>query len=502
MTFDADYLVPCFVDEVLPGDTMTLATRGFCRVFSPLESPIMDNIEVETLFFYCPSRLLWTNWRYFMGEHDDAGAQDTDFTVPVLGTGITVDHGSGTSLGYLAAYFGIPHNLNTTQVSVNSLPFRMYNFVYNEFLRDQNVIDSVTVQTDNGADVTGNYSLLKSAKKHDYFTSALPFIQKGDAQEIPLTDAPVWTDSNAGSVLSIYSTTAGGGSWRQIDTPAGGVADVSGTSSTDAFKMYAELSSGVGLTVTALRQTLAIQRMLEKDGRAGTRLTETIREHFGVTVPDYTLQRPEFLGGGKSYINVSPVANTSAQLAANVPGSDDNYQGDLRGVGTGRVTGGFAKSFVEHGYILGLIRARADVTYFQGLDRMWSRSTRYDFYWPTLAGLSDQSVLNKEIYVSNSSATDDAVFGYAPRWDEYRTKKNELVGMFNPDVSGSLSHWHLAEDFSSLPSLNQTFIESNSPMSRVQSYATADDFIADLYYDYKCARPLPVFSIPSILPRF
>ncbi len=249
------------------------------------------------------------------------------------------------------------------------------------------------------------------------------------------------------------------------------------------------------LDINTLRQNVAIQRLLERDARGGTRYVEIIKAHFGVTSPDYRLQRPEYLGGGKSFINVSPVANTSSTA-----GED---QAELRGIGTGVLSGhGWAKSFTEHGYIMGLIRARGDLTYFQGLDRLWSRSTRYDFYIPALANLGEQSILNKELFISNVAATDDAVFGYQERWAEYRMKHSRVVGVMNPDVSGSLSFWHLAEDFSSLPSLNTAFMEDQTPMARVTTVDTEPDFLLDVWFDYKCARPLPVYSIPSLTTRF
>lgn len=488
MTFDASYLYPILVDEVLPGDTFTCRLNGLARVFSPLDAPIMDNIELETFFFFVPCRLVWVNWEYFQGAHDAAGAQDTDYTIPVLNSGITVNHANVVTNHGLAAYMGLPEGLQTGSVDVNSLPFRAYNLIYNQWFRDQNVEGPLTVGTGDGPDTIANYAIRRSYKKHDYFTSCLPYLQKGDAVEIPLggtarlsipsgsTDIDVWNDAlGTGMKLSIPTTylqatgTAGGSNYAFVD-----LADTAG-----------------GLTINALRESVAIQRLLEKDARYGTRYVEMIKAHFGVTSPDYRLQRAEYLGGGSSYINVSPVSNTSATATED--------QGELKGVGAGVIRGhGWAKSFTEHGYIIGLIRARGDLTYFQGLDRMWSRSTRYDFYLPVLANLGEQSVLNKEIYVSNSSSTDDAVFGYQERWMEYRWKRSEIVGKLNPDVASSLSYWHLAEDFASLPTLNTTFLKDQTPMSRVTTVDSEPDFLLDLWFDYKCARPIPVHSIPSL----
>lgn len=489
--FDASYLYPILIDEVLPGDTFTCSLNGFARVFSPLDAPIMDNIELETFFFFVPNRLLWSNWKYFMGEHDDAGAQDTDYTIPIIGTGATVFHdGGGTSFGHMAAHFGLPSGLQTTNVEVNALPFRAYVRCYNDWFRDQNLIDEVAMATNDGPDATGLYYLLKSAKKHDYFTSCLPYVQKGDSVIGTLSGFPTLITSQAvGSNIAIYETASG--NIRELDSGAAQV-DVSATLGSSAQVPYVDLSSVVGVDINGLRQALAIQRMLERDARGGTRYVEIIKHQFGVTSPDFRLQRSEYLGGGKSFINVSPVANTSDTANAE--------QGELRGVGTGSLTGhGWAKSFTEHGYVIGMIRARADLTYFQGLPKLFSRSTRYDFYTPDLAHLGEQSVLNKELWVSNVPATDDDVFGYQERWAEYRFKPSRIQGKMNPDATGALSQWHLAEDFGTLPALNQTFIEDNTPMSRVTTIDTEPDFIADIWFNYVQARPIPVHSIPSIL---
>lgn len=502
-TFDASYLIPILVDEVLPGDTATCRLNGFCRIFSPLDAPIMDNITLETFFFFVPTRLVWSNFKYFMGEHDSPGAQDTDYTIPILDSGMTVSHQEGTGDEHLAAYFGIPHGLQSGSVDVNALPFRAYNLIYREFFRDQNIAGYPTVATSDGPDAVTLYEIKKSAKKHDYFTTCLPYLQKGDPVTVALSGtAPIEGIGVADQVPSqtttnVYETDGTGTeqypfSWTSTEI------HVEGDAASGDFPMIYANVSGLYFEINDLRESVAIQRLLELDARGGTRLTEIIQSQFGVRPPDYRLQRPEFLGGGKSFINVSPVANTSGvDSTVSISGSDEP-QGLLRGVGSGSLTGhGWAKSFVEPGYIIGLVRARGDLSYFQGLDKMWSRQTRLEFYTPVLANLGEQAVLNKELYVSNDS-NDDLTFGYQERWGEYRFKKSMITGKFNPDVSGSLSHWHLAEDFGSLPTLNTTFIFDQTPMSRVTTVDSEPDFILDVWFDYKWARPIPVHSIPSL----
>lgn len=504
MTFSASYLYPILVQEVIPGDTFTCSLNGVCRIWSPLDAPLMDDIRLDTMFFFVPNRLVWSNWAAFMGEHDDAGAQDTTYTVPVLATGLTVDHTEGVQHHNLAAYMGLPEGLQTAQVSVSALPFRAYNLIYDEFFRDQNIINSEAVTLGNGPDTLTDYDIYKSAKVHDYFTSALPYLQKGSAQEVAIVStanpssgkAFVKTPAIVDEDISVYSTTLS--QYHEMSSDANEV-DLDVNTDTDASHTLFISAGDLGVDINALRQSVAIQRLLEKDARGGTRYTELIRAHFGVTNPDFRLQRPEYLGGGRSYINVSPVANTSAVDSTAHPGSVDEYAGQLRGVGAGTIHGhGWAKSFTEHGYIIGLVRARGQITYHQGLHRHWSRSSKYDFYWPELAHLGEQGVLNKEIYVSNSSATDDAVFGYVPRWEEMRWKPSEVVGLFDPNVSGTLSFWHLAEDFGSLPTLNQTFIEDQTPMARVTTVDSQPDFAMDLWFNLKAARPMPVHAIPSL----
>lgn len=482
-TFDAGYLVPYFVDEVLPGDTFTCKLLAFARIFSPVGAPVMDNIELTIDFFYVPTRLLWDNWEAFLGAHDEAGAQDTTYTIPRVSDGNNVIHDAGnTSAGRTMAYMGLPDGLSTTTEFVNCLPLRAYVLIYNEWYRDQNLIDQETEDTGDGPSSAGKFALKKSAKKHDYFTSCLPYLQKGDAQA---AQHEVKVDLGATGEIGVWSTTLASYQHLETDGAAGTPVEVDATAAVMGERLYVDVS------INALREAAAIQRLLERDARGGTRLPELIRAHFGVTVPDYRVQRPEYLGGGRGYLNISPIANTSSTATEN--------QGELHGTGAGTLTASWAKSFVEHGYVLGILRARADVTYQQGVDRMFSRQSKYDFYWPELSMLGEQPVYNKELWI-DGSATDDNVFGYQERFGEYRYKKSLVTGAFNSDAAGSLDFWHLAEDFATRPALNQTFIEDQSPLARITTVDTEDDFVIDGRFELRCARPLPVRPVPTLAP--
>lgn len=508
MTFNIDRIYPFAVQEVLPGDTITCNLRGFMRMFSPLKTPVMDNIKADFFWFFVPTRLTWDNWQKFNGEQTNPG-DSTDYKVPRLGT-MTVAAGS------LADYMGIPIGLQTNLNPVSALPFRAFELIYNEWFRDQNQIDSLSVATgDTGFVGNRNASPPKRAKKHDYFTSALPWPQKPNTQypngvTIPLGQAaPVIGIGKADGSFPFADQTVreSNGQTRSYGMAAQvGVDDigtqrffVEGDSDTGGFPLiYADLTASTGTSINDLREAFQIQRLLERDARGGTRYVEILKAHFGVISPDFRLQRPEYLGGGSTYINVTPIAQTSQ-----TPDSGGTPQGHLTSTATGVVSGhGFAKSFVEHGYLIGVVSARADLTYWQGLDRMWSRETRFDFFWPGLAHLGEQAILNREIFVSNA-ATDEQVFGYQERYAEYRYAPSTLAGLFRPGAQ-SLENWHLAESFASLPGLNKTFIESNTPIDRVKAVTAAPspDFILDLWINWKWARPMPMYGVPGMIDHF
>lgn len=478
-TFDAGYLVPIFVDEALPGDTFTLNTTAFGRLATPI-NPVMDNIHIETFFFAVPYRLVWDNWEKFCGAQDNPG-DSTDYLMPTVTT--TAANGS------LYDYFGIPTGVSLT---FNNMAGRAYNLIWNEWFRDENLQDSVQVDKSDGPDTDTNYTLLKRGKRHDYFTSCLPWPQKGDAVNLPLggkaflkADVGTSVDLTAISTDSDYQKFGTNGSKLQF---AGLAAD-------DSANLYADLTSATAATINELREAFQIQRLYERDARGGTRYTEIVQSHFGVTSPDARLQRPEYLGGGKDAINIHPISQTSST-------DTTTPQGNMSAFGTTGFGGhGFSKSFTEHSVVIGLINVYADLTYQQGLNRMFSRSDRWDMYWPALAHLGEQAVLNKEIY-AQGTADDDGVFGYQERFAEYRYKPSMVTGQFRSNYAQSLDVWHLAQDFSALPALNASFIEENPPIDRVIAVPSEPHVILDAFFNLKCARPMPTYSVPGLIDHF
>lgn len=557
-TMDAGYLIPFFVDEVLPGDTFKLRVNAFVRM-NTLIAPFMDNVFMDTFFFFVPTRLVWDNWQRFCGEQKNPG-DSTDFLIPSL---------AGTnkfSAGEIFDYMGIPTNvvINSTSTPINALPFRAYNLIYNEWFRDENLIDSIPVNTGDGPDLVTDYTLRKRAKRHDYFTSALPWPQKGPSVDVGLTgNAPIvgfgdsdntWTFTNnrgvaptgegwqlgrnnvtlmpthdnqyiGASFLGHISAGNQARAWQQgpyetvdnyyqvmyqtSDEDATGLVGLRGFQDPASFfyfnkgslspsnpdGIYADLSGVSAITINDLRQAFQIQKFYEKWARGGSRYTETLRVMFNVISPDARLQRPEYLGGTHSRINVVPTAQTSSTDSVS-PQSNLSAFGVL-----GDSAHGFNKSFVEHGYVIGLVCLRADITYQQGLNRMWSRRQLFDFYWPTLAHLGEQVVYNREIY-TQGTADDNGVFGYQERYAEYRYKPSMITGKLRSTDPQTLDIWHLAQKFDTLPKLNQDFIEENPPINRVIAVQNEPQFFADFWFDLKTSRPMPVYSVPGLVDHF
>lgn len=492
--FDSNYLIPFYVDEVLPGDTFNLKASLFGRLATPAV-PVMDNLYLDTFYFFVPTRLVWSNWQKFNGEQEDPG-DSTSFLIPTVAC-------DGTS-GSIYDYFGIPYLEGNgasagTTIEVNSLPFRAYNLIWNEWFRDENLQNSVTVPKGDGPDQSTDFTLLKRGKRHDYFTSCLPWPQKGPGVEIPLgTTAPIVADG--------YFTLKTGGNvnFGIVPTYSGNVGYIHSYTETSASGggagiyssgLKVDLSQAVAPTINSLREAFQLQRLYERDARGGTRYTEILRSHFGVVSPDARLQRPEYLGGSSVMVNINPVQQTSAT-------DSTSPQGNLAAFGVvSNRDNGFKKSFVEHGYIIGLVNLRADLNYQQGLNRMWSRQTRFDFYWPVLAHLGEQAVLSKEIF-SDGSAQDEDVFGYQERYAEYRYYPNMITGKMRSTDPQTLDVWHLAQKFSNRPVLNSQFIEENVPIDRVLAVQNEPEVLLDCYFKLSCVRPMPVYSVPGLVDHF
>lgn len=511
-TFDAGYLVPILCEEVLPGDNFRCSMSGFARLATPIY-PLMDNLKLDTFFFFVPNRLVWSNWRKFMGEQANPG-DSISFVVPKQSW-----PAGGYAVNSLQDYFGLP-TVGGPAAAIgthSALPLRAYNLIWNEWFRDENLQDSVTVDLGDGPDNVANYVLKRRGKRYDYFTGCLPWPQKGTSVPL-LVSGSADVELKAGAVgvtSSSYLTNTAATAFNAV---GGGTFDVVlnagvGTSaplhlllstttlSNIATRLTADLSTATSNTINQLRQAFQIQRLLERDARGGTRYVELIKAHFGVISPDFRMQRPEYLGGGSSGLSITPVVQTSGSGATGTTTPLAN----LAAMGTLAAHGhGFSRGFTEHGYVIGLAAVRADINYQQGVRRHWSRDTRYDFYFPAFANLGEQAVLNKEIYATGS-ATDAQVFGYQERWAELRHSPPLITGLFRSTAAGTLDAWHCAQRFTALPVLGNTFIEDTPPLSRVLAVgagANGKQLIGDFFFDIVAARPLPMYSVPGLMDHF
>ena len=505
-TFDAGELIPIYVDEALPGDTFSCNMTAFARLATPIH-PTMDNAFMDSHFFSVPIRLVWSDFEEFMGETKTYTASGTarldetpDFNAATPVPPTITSPAGGELEGTLSDYFGIPTKQAGIQFS--ALWHRAYNLIWNDWFRDENLQKFAVVSTASGTDTTTNQTVLNRGKRHDYFTSALPWPQKGADVVLPLGGtAPVLgigayntnytntgtTNYESDGTTSVYaaakdvSTTADNNIIRIEEDPT----------NTGYPNIRADLSEAAGATINQLRLAFATQKFLEKQARGGSRYIEVIKGHFNVTSPDARLQRPEYCGGGSSPVNISPVAQTSST-------DTTTPQGNLSAIGTTVLSGhSFTKSFTEHSILMGLVSVRTDLTYQQGLNRMFSRETIYDYYWPTLSTIGEQAVLNKEIY-SDGSANDDGVFGYQERYAEYRYKPSSVTGRFRSNATTSLESWHYAQEYSALPVLGQSWIQQGKAnVQRTLAVASEPQFIFDSLFKLRCTRPMPVNSVPG-----
>lgn len=497
-TFDAGWLIPILVDEVLPGDHLSYDVTAYVRMATPL-FPMFDSQRLDTHFFFVPNRLVWDYWEEFMGEQASPADLINVFTVPRIGSGA-----DGFAQGGLADHFGLPiapQSAGGAVLLANALPFRMYNLIWDKWFRDENLQNGPYLYTGSGAVFElPDYVLRPRAKSHDYFTSALPWTQKFTGPLVPLSGsfpvAGIATQAAAvagpGAPLretfnnSVTYGFVNADLWVEMYNPA----------SFNSPNVRVNTAAGGGIAVNDLRQAFLVQQLLERDARGGTRYTEIVRSHFGVVSADARMQRPEYIGGGSTQLAITPIAQTAPTTGVPL--------GALGGAGTGVGQHRASYAASEHGYILGLISVRSELSYQHGIPRTFNRTTRYDYYWPSLAGLGEQAILKQELFAAGTS-DDQNVFGYQERWQEYRTRYSEVTGKFRSLATGTIDPWHLAQRFFAVPVLGDTFIRDTPPMARVLaagSAAAGMQYLADILFRRQAVRPIPVYGTPVKLGKF
>lgn len=500
-TLQLGEIAPVYLDLAYPGDTFNLNMTAFGRLATPIK-PLMDNIWLDFHFFAVPCRLLWDNWKRFMGEQANP-TDSTDFLVPQV-----VAPAGGFLTGGLADYFGFP--VGIANVSVSALPFRAYNLIWNEWYKSQDLQLAAIINKGDGPDNISAYPILRRSKAHDFFTSCLPFPQKGDELVVPIgAQAPVLrsTNANGWKVYNHSSETMVSSLKDMAASSTGLLGDIAAQerySLDPNGGLFADLTAVEAMSVNVWRESFQLQKLLERDARGGTRYTELIRAHFGVLSDDGRQQRPEFLGSARATITVHPVAQSSPTAGDPDTGYAKTPQGNLAGFGTMSVQGGgFTKTFSEHCVVIGVVSSRSDLHYQQGVWAEWSYRSKYDFYWPALSHLGERAVKNKEIY-AQGTATDDLTFGYQERWAEAKYQKSKITGKFNSNETGGtpLDIWHIAQDFGSLPTLNSQFIVEAPPIDRVIAVPTEPHVLLDCYFKVKAARPMPVYSVPGMIDHF